>query len=109
MRGAWAPDVSPRRSWDGPPGEPATLVLGHDEQPELVRGAGHEGTRPRGSRRDHRALAAWVSVLVMAVVASRLLFFARPPSRDEAGYLLVASQLGPGRSLYGVRRVREIA
>jgi hypothetical protein len=40
-------------------------------------------------------------VLVVAVVASRLPFVARPVSRDEAGYLLVASQLGPGRSLYG--------
>lgn len=50
---------------------------------------------------DHRAVLLWVAVLVAGVVASRLPFFTRPVSRDEAGFLMVASQLGPGQSLYG--------
>lgn len=58
--------------------------------------------RGRGARaRDHGALLLWVAVLVVGVVASRLPLFGRPVSRDEAGFLMVASQLGPGRSLYG--------
>lgn len=43
----------------------------------------------------------WVAVAVTVAVALRLPLFASPLSRDEAGYLLVASQLGPGRSVYG--------
>lgn len=67
------------------------------------RGAG-QGSGPGGRRGRDRSsahLRAWVAVVVAATVALRLPLLGSPPSRDEAGYLMVASQLGPGSSVYG--------
>lgn len=74
------------------------MVTTDDQHPPAPR----VRARPVGRLRpDQRATLAWVAVLVGAVVLSRLPLFTRPVSRDEAGFLMVASQLGPGRSLYG--------
>ncbi len=43
----------------------------------------------------------WLALLVALAVAARLPFLARPPTPDEGGFLVVASQWSPGRSLYG--------
>lgn len=42
-----------------------------------------------------------VVAIALATAAARLPFIARPPSSDEGGFLLVASQWSPGRALYG--------
>jgi len=52
--------------------------------------------RPRALRS-----ALLVPVSVVAVVLARLAVLGAPISRDEAGFLLVGGQWGPGRSLYG--------
>jgi hypothetical protein len=44
---------------------------------------------------------AWPAVAALAAALVRLPFLTRPLSPDEGGYLLVASQWSPGRSLYG--------
>ena len=49
----------------------------------------------------HRTAVLLCAGLATAVVLARLPSLAAPPSADEGGFLLVASQWGPGRSLYG--------
>jgi hypothetical protein len=56
-------------------------------------------TRPP-TRRTQRT-AWWVAGIGLIAVCARLPFLARPLSPDEGGFLLVASQWSPGRSLYG--------
>jgi len=45
--------------------------------------------------------ALLVPAAVVAVVLARLAVLGAPISRDEAGFLIVGGQWGPGRSLYG--------
>lgn len=75
-------------------------LTGRDDPHRTARGVDPAVTG-LGGRPDHRVLVAWVAALVTAVVAARLPLLGRPVSADEGGYLMVASQLGPGRSLYG--------
>lgn len=42
-----------------------------------------------------------MAVIALSAVLLRLPLLGSPLSRDEAGYLMVAAQLGPGSSLYG--------
>lgn len=48
-----------------------------------------------------RLPAFLIALIAVAAVLARLPFLALPPSSDEGGYLLVASQWAPGSSLYG--------
>ena len=59
---------------------------------------------PRGA--EHAAphdRVAWsvVAALVLATVLVRVPLVRLPLSSDEAGFLVVGGQWGPGRSLYG--------
>jgi hypothetical protein len=73
---------------------------------QVVRHLGGTGT-DRVPRDRRRALPAppWrrLEIVLPALVAgaSWLPFVSRPPSPDEGGFLLVASQWSPGTSLYG--------
>ncbi|WP_380167581.1 hypothetical protein [Jannaschia sp. R86511] len=74
----------------------SAVLLAEDPQPAPA-GAG-PSRHPRSRR---RGFVAWVAVLAGLAVVARLPLLGSPPSRDEAGYLMIASQLGPGLSLYG--------
>lgn len=52
-------------------------------------------------RRSRRRTTAAVLAIAGLAVAARLPFLARPLGPDEGGFLLVAAQWSPGRSLYG--------
>ncbi|MFC3689979.1 hypothetical protein [Aquipuribacter hungaricus] len=69
--------------------------------PAPDRSAGRGRGAGRGRDRSGGRLWPWVAVVVAAAVLLRLPLLGSPLSRDEAGYLMVASQLGPGSSVYG--------